>query len=610
MKKSSFIALILLAALVSLGCSRTGVDPVDDSVISFGLNPRSAFSATAVATKATAATGLTSFKCEATQGSAGSETNASPCWNNVTFTSDGETVPTYSASPKKFWPVSDPSFSFYAVSATGSTASALASEAPDLVFGATGTTISMAAGYDKDVICAYSPSGDVTYKTKNSLLFEHIYARLSTVKVTAVAPTAISNITISLVNPKTGGTYNLRTGAGQADGTGWSDLLPSTDGTQVIYTNAGTITAGANHTGANNDYYVVPGEYYLKCSWVASVDDYTQGYSDLMSTAPVSIEGGKVNAIECNLSGDPEDITFSVSVSEWGSNTIAGVEFEHTPPPPPVNLPGEFSVSYYKKVNFAKGNLQAVIGGGPDVTGYNYTASEWKIADNQYDYVGNAAGNTSFAFGTTVDLFGWVGASASYNSYGLCTNTSSNSAYYGTDRYDAIKCDWGSIPEFVEIYGEGWHTLNNQEWSYLLYSGRTNAANKRAFATVCGKQGLIILPDDWTLPAGCSFTATIDDYSTNVYDGAVWLTMEAAGAVFLPAAGRREGTSVGMIYSESNLGYGGYYASSNTYSQNYNMYYYQVYFYCADGWGAYLNANGGNSPRNLASSVRLVRVAE
>lgn len=597
MKKSSFIALILLAALACLGCSRTGVDPVDDSVISFGLNPRSAFSATAVATKATAATGLTSFKCEATQGSAGSETNVSPCWNNVTFTSDGETVPTYSASPKKFWPVSDPSFSFYAVSATGSTAEAVASEAPDLVFGATGTTISMAAGYDKDVICAYSPSGDVTYKTKNSLLFEHIYARLSTVKVTAVAPTAISNITISLVNPRTGGTYNLRTGAGQTDGTGWSNLLPSTDGTHAIYTNAGTITAGANHTGANNDYYVVPGDYYLICSWTASVDDYSQSYEDMMSTTPVSIEGGKVNAIECNLSGDPSDITFSVSVSEWGSNTIAGVEFEHTGPDPNLLL-GEFSVSSTKKVKFAKGNLQAGIGTG--VSNYIATASEWKLAENQYDFIGRAAGNTSFAAGTTVDLFGWVGESADYDSYGLCTKVSNNDAYYGTGTTEVLKTPWGSIPGFVNVYGEGWYVLTREEWTFLLASGgRTNAVNKRTLATVCSVPGLLILPDEWTLPAGCSFTVTTSNYTTNVYDETAWAKMEAAGAVFLPAAGTRAGTSVSGVGEDGD----GYYQSASHYWKNstsaYNL---------AFSAGYYGGINPENSStRNAGFSVRLVK---
>ena len=66
-------------------------------------------------------------------------------------------------------------------------------------------------------------------------------------------------------------------------------------------------------------------------------------------------------------------------------------------------LKGEFSVSTTKKVHFSKGNLQAT---------YNSSASTyaWGFAANQYDYIGNAAGNTTIdsqTNGAVVDLFGW-----------------------------------------------------------------------------------------------------------------------------------------------------------------------------------------------------------
>lgn len=60
--------------------------------------------------------------------------------------------------------------------------------------------------------------------------------------------------------------------------------------------------------------------------------------------------------------------------------------------------------------------------------------------------------------------------------------------------------------------------------------------------------GLFLLKDDWERPASCSFRpGTSADFSTNIYttgdspedfDGS-WQEMEAAGAVFLPAAGNR-----------------------------------------------------------------------
>ena len=337
MKKSFlyFVAALAVAGTL-LSCNKNmGADPmpVADEV-SFGLSTKSQVGLPAdVMTKATAAESLTSFKASVTSGAAESETNASPCWGNVVFTSDGEETPTYMASPKKYWPLSNPEYNVYAVTATGSSSEAVAAEAPDIVFDAAGSTITMAAAYDKDVACAYLPygaSGDgvAIYKTKNQLTFNHIFARLSTVKVTASGIYAISNVSIALVNAKTGGVYNLRTGDGQTDGTGWSSLVPADGSLPVIYSKSdAAIAAGANHTGTNNDLYVVPGDYFIQATWTASIDDYSQTFTAVNSSSAISLVGGSVNAIECNLTGNASELTFSVVLTPWGSNTISNVNF-------------------------------------------------------------------------------------------------------------------------------------------------------------------------------------------------------------------------------------------------------------------------------------------
>ena len=333
MKKVFSIFALALCVGAMMSCNKEA-SVVEDPEITFGMSPKSAFfDANSVQTKATAVTSLTSFKAGVTQGAANSETNAAPCWNNIVFTSDGEITPTYKASPKKYWPLTDPHYNVYAVSASVSDPSnhaAVASEAPDMVFAATGSTITMAADYNKDVITAFKATDDITWKTKNLLAFEHIFARVSTVKVTAGDACAISNITISIVDPKTGGTYNLRTGqgTGSAD-TGWTSKTTSASGNKVIYSNNGTIATGTNHTGADNDYYILPGSYSLIASWTASVDDYSQTYTNKTSVSPITIQRGKINSIEATLTGDPTELTFSVSISEWGSNVISGVGFNH-----------------------------------------------------------------------------------------------------------------------------------------------------------------------------------------------------------------------------------------------------------------------------------------
>lgn len=63
-----------------------------------------------------------------------------------------------------------------------------------------------------------------------------------------------------------------------------------------------------------------------------------------------------------------------------------------------------------------------------------------------------------------------------------------------------------------------------------------------------GLSGCILLPDEWTIPEGCTFTAGVSggmaDFSRNTYSYAQWAKMESAGAVFLPAAGVRDGGKV------------------------------------------------------------------
>jgi len=220
---------------------------------------------------------------------------------------------------------------------------------------------------------------------------------------------------------------------------------------------------------------------------------------------------------------------------------------------PDIYLPGDFSVSATKKVKFSKGNLQAVIGEG--VTDYVAKASEWKFAEHQWDYIGNAPGNTNFAIDSVVDLFGWVGESAEYDSYGLCINTKSDNKYYGTIGDEKLKTDWGSIPDIINNYGEGWRTLTRDEWDYLISTrivnrGRGSGKSYTVGQSVSGILGTVLYPDNYT---GNTYT-TGDD----------WSIFESVGCVFLPAAHDRSG----MVISNSK-GYASYTSSTSRNSSSY-----------------------------------------
>ena len=213
-------------------------------------------------------------------------------------------------------------------------------------------------------------------------------------------------------------------------------------------------------------------------------------------------------------------------------------------------------------VQFSQGNLQATT---TDL-GINWT---WSFATNQYDYIGNAAANTAInGNGTvssngTVDSFGWSTAATTFGIH----NSKDNTIYSG----DFV--DWGVNP----ITNGGntanlWRALTGNEWNYLFFT-RTNAANLFGLGSVNGVNGLILLPDNWGLPYGATFTPSTTQgladkgyyyqdennghYTDNTYTLEQWAIMESAGAVFLPAAGGRDGTDV---YDAGS--YGNYWSST------------------------------------------------
>ena len=200
---------------------------------------------------------------------------------------------------------------------------------------------------------------------------------------------------------------------------------------------------------------------------------------------------------------------------------------EPAPAPESKDLTGRFSVAADKQVIFSQGNLQ-----------YLCSKSRWQFAGNQYDMVGEGNANIALTYKGLIDLFGWgTGNNPTENSkqnssYGSFTDWTTNTIVNGGD--------------------ETWLTLSADEWDYLLNS-RPNSASKQGQAVVNDVKGYILLPDNWTCPAGISFSAIPNNYTTNIYTLDQWTQMEDAGAVFLPAAGSRYGTDINAI--EAGNGY-------------------------------------------------------
>ena len=214
---------------------------------------------------------------------------------------------------------------------------------------------------------------------------------------------------------------------------------------------------------------------------------------------------------------------------------------------------GVFSVSDSKQVVFSLGNLQ-----------YTQSTNTWSFAENQWKVIGTdnvTGGNSSFtdkygaerlngdALADKIDLFGWSGWSGGGSSpiFGISTSTSERT-------YTGAFYDWGRN-QIGSDAPNTWRTLTYEEWDYIL-RGRPNAYSLRGIASVKGVSGLILLPDNWICPSGLTFKSGfinnnydyVSDYANfQTFTADQWSIMEKAGAVFLPAAGYREGTSVTLV---------------------------------------------------------------
>ena len=209
---------------------------------------------------------------------------------------------------------------------------------------------------------------------------------------------------------------------------------------------------------------------------------------------------------------------------------------------PYIHVPG-FSVNGDgTQVHFAPGNLQAT---------YDGSSWTWHFAEHQWDYIGNAAANTTIngnmtvSTNGTVDLFAWSQDNPTPYCYGIIKSW----------EYSGNFVDWGTL-QIGSDPANTWRTLSREEWQYL-FNTRTGASQKYASATVNGIHGVVLLPDVWYLPAGCSFVAGMGGWGRNVYDATQWASMEANGAVFLPAAGAKWFND-----AIEHVGENGYYFSS------------------------------------------------
>ncbi len=217
------------------------------------------------------------------------------------------------------------------------------------------------------------------------------------------------------------------------------------------------------------------------------------------------------------------------------------------------SLNGLFSVGENTQVCFSQGNLQ-----------YQASTNTWRFAENQWDYVGEGNGNASPTYEGWIDLFSW--GTSGYDHGAVCYQPWTQGgqldhAAYGNRDYDLCdgngQADWG----YNAISNSGnqerlWRTCKSSEWQYLLQNRQTPSGIRFAKAVVNGRNGLIILPDDWD-PSVYVLNNTNEgnvSFEANTISAEDWNSLlENNGAVFLPATDM-EGNTHGAYWTASATG--------------------------------------------------------
>ena len=244
--------------------------------------------------------------------------------------------------------------------------------------------------------------------------------------------------------------------------------------------------------------------------------------SDNTSVATVN-ENGRVTAVA--------EGTANITVTTQDEGKTATCKI-NVGPACDGSLPGEFSVSATRKVHFSRGNLY-------------YDGENWGFEAEQYyfrtycdgtnnggkcdkDGYDKDSGTVSGHWG----LFGWVGESSekftkSPEIYGVSTSLTMDD--YGNVEGEALKADWGTVIDDKGTWATltGGKNTTTSEWKYLFEH------HVNVWGTCKDVPGHFVAPDGFVGDASALSEAIKD-----------WESAQAAGIVFLPAAGGRTGSIV------------------------------------------------------------------
>ena len=329
------------------------------------------------------------------------------------------------------------------------------------------------------------------------------------------------------------------------------------------------------------------------------------------------LEAGKKYTLKLHLG--MSTVKFDAQVSKWQDANPAGEEVML-----PINKGSNegglnnslFAVSATKNVHFTPGNLQWISTDANDATkGY------WKIAESQYSFLGKynpvpTATGTKLPVGS-VDLFGWGEVEPSFLgstensdyqpsiSGGNVNLTTDWATKFNSTGEDAATFYAAPNQPYQKPAGDGAYcVLTSAEWQYLFDNQYWGFATVKLTngGTV---NGIVVCPSsvDTEDAAKAFLTGTVYKSSADLYgitdayneNKISKKTIDDNGLLFLPAAGRRAGSSI------DDVGSIGYYWSTTSSSATaaYSMHFGATHFSNPNSYG-----------RRYGFSVRLASVAQ
>lgn len=317
----------------------------------------------------------------------------------------------------------------------------------------------------------------------------------------------------------------------------------STMGTPPASINSGNSSwNGTDYTLDQFEAMEAEGAVFMPATGYIRPDGYQQ--AGTMGSHWTSTTNGANNAVTLDFgSGTPA----SCNSNRYTRCTVRLVKKLPEPAEKTEPLPGVFSLSVVEKAQFAPGNLQ-----------YQASTDSWRFAKDQISYFGQCPGNSTTTGRETqrywIDLFGW--GSSGYNADGAKPYTfSTDNALYKTRSVAnatekltlANMADWGYAYN-IGHDTEGWFTMTDEQLLYLINTRAASTVNgtenaRYACVIIRGIRCLALFPDqfEWDNATMGTAPATINmsesSWNTTNYTYAQYLAMEAAGMVFLPAAG-------------------------------------------------------------------------